>query len=694
MIRFIAPIALGALLLFLIQPMMAKAILPTHGGAAGVWTACLVFYQCGLLAGYLYAFLLVKLAPRTQAVLHGILLLASLFSLPITAPPAALQSEVPQWEILLGLCRTIGLPYVLLSSTSPLLQSWRGRQEDDVRVYRWFAISNFGSLLGLLAYPFAIEPFANLLQQRLGWSIAYVAYVALLGVAMISLFGSRVQSARMLNAPDSERAGQGTATSAKHWSYSRAALCVALAACATIVLGASTTQMSQSGVVVPFLWVLPLTLYLASFVICFQWAGFAKPTPWIRLYLATSYLACALLFAGLLLPIPWQIAGYALVVFACSMACHAQLQAIRPNPKQLAFYYLLIALGGALGGAFTGLLAPRIFSEYWEFHLGVGISAVLLISCEFVRLWPRLRVERFARNVLAPANFLTAAFVLILLYLHFDAIRSQPVVERRRDFFGVVSVLDDAKSDRRLMLHGKTQHGAQPLHAKPTAEKTLYFTPESGVAKAIAWRRDKLDRPIKLGVIGLGTGSLLVHAEPGDRVDFFEISPAVDALARRHFSYLSDHQGEVTVEIGDGRQLLASSLKVSGSREFDVLVVDAFAGDALPMHLLTLEAIELYKSHLAEGGLLAFQITNRYLDLAPILEAAAKRTALRAIIVESSPPATSGIDEFKSNVRWAILVPSSIKESELPTWARSQKLPPKSVAPWTDDFGSLWSALH
>lgn len=696
MIRFVAPIALGALLLFLVQPMMAKAILPTHGGAAAVWTACLVFYQVGLLAGYLYAYLLLRLPPTAQALLHGLLLIASLFFLPIGAPSNHPQTA-PESDILIGLCRTIGLPYLLLSSTTPLLQAWRGRQFDDPRIYRWFAISNFGSLLGLLAYPFVIEPFANLSQQQAGWSIGYLAYAAFVVFTTAATWlSSRSPSKITVADPPTQAigAGQGDSVDRRSWFWSRATLCVALTTCSTTLLSASTTQMSQSGVVVPFLWVLPLTLYLASFVICFQWAAVAKPTPWIRLFLGSSYVACALLFAGMLLPIPWQIAGYALVVFTASMACHSQLQAIRPSTDRLALYYLLIALGGAIGGALTGLVAPRIFSEFWEFHLGIASTAALLTACELVRLAPRLRRERFARNVLAPANLLAVAFIVLLLYLHFDAIRSQPVIERRRDFFGVVSVIDDPKSDRRLMLHGKTQHGAQPLHGKPTAEQTLYFTPESGVAKAIAWRRGERDRPLRLGVIGLGTGSLLVHADPGDRVDFYEISPAVDALARDHFSYLADHRGEVSVEIGDGRQLLADSLRKTGSKAFDILVIDAFSGDALPMHLLTLEAVELYRAHLAEGGLLAFQITNRYLDLAPILNAAAQHTGFRALIVESSPPATNANDEFKSNVRWAILVPHNTGDADLPEWAGASPSSFKSLAPWTDSFGSLWSALR
>jgi hypothetical protein len=686
MLKTLAPLSLGALLLFLIQPLMAKAILPVHGGAASVWTACLVFYQCGLLSGYLYAFLLSQIALRWQLVIHSLLMVASIFTLPIHSPmELELKGGGPETEILLGLLRSIGLPYLLLASTSPLLQSWDSRQSADPRVFRWFAISNLGSLLGLLAYPFAIEPFSHLAQQQLGWMIAYVMYLVLLAFTMCIQL---VRGQSPATSPHSPEVAPILPMST--WSIPRALLSVTLAACSTIVLGASTSQMSQSGVVVPFLWVLPLTLYLASFIVCFQWAALSKPTFWIRIYWVSCYLACALLFWGLLFPIPWQIAGYSVLVLACSMACHAQLHALRPPARFLTHYYLFIALGGAMGGAFTGLLAPRLFTDYWEFHLGLGLTAILLAMCELVRLLPRFRKERYARNVLFPATFLPVFFIVTLLYVHVEAIRNEPVVERQRDFFGVVSVLDKPDTNQRLMLHGKTQHGMQPLKGAASAESTLYFTPDAGVAKAIAWRRDKLSRPLRLGVIGLGTGSLLTHAKVGDQVTFYEISPAVDSLARKHFSYLSDHQGEVSVAIGDGRQLLSKEWKERGSRQFDVLVIDAFSGDALPTHLLTLEAIKLYQSHLAKDGAIAFQITNRYLDLAPILSAAAQESNCNAVILETDPPS----DRQGSQVRWAIFLPKALAPNDSPSWEKTAAKPVKIVAPWTDDFGSLWSALR
>lgn len=395
--RWFPPIALGALLLFLIQPMMAKAILPIHGGAAGVWTACLVFYQCGLLAGYFYAFMLSRLPLRWQMILHVILLALSILSLPVTAPVAPTTTSLaPEVEILFGLLRTIGLPYLLLASTSPLLQSWDSHGSSDSRVFRWFAISNLGSLCGLLAYPFLIEPFARLALQQWIWTTGYLTYMVFI---LVGIFMPKAREQEVLA---TSPAIQNDVKPSASWTPTRAILSVALAACSTLLLGAATTQMSQSGVVVPFLWVLPLTLYLASFVVCFQWSSIARPTPWIRSYWASCYLACGLLFWGLLLPIPWQIAGYALLVLTCSMACHSQLHALRPLPRYLTHYYLLIALGGALGGAFTGLLASRIFSEYWEFHLGVGGTAILLALCELARIAPRFRTERFARNVLFP----------------------------------------------------------------------------------------------------------------------------------------------------------------------------------------------------------------------------------------------------------------------------------------------------
>lgn len=686
MLNSIVPLWLGAILLFLVQPLMAKEILPVHGGSASVWTACLVFYQCGLLGGYLYAFLLSHLGMRWQAVTHGALLVSSLFFLPSDSLIVSEASTfAPEVSIFLDLSRSIGLPYLLLASTSPLLQSWRSREIHDPRIFRWFAISNLGSILGLLSYPFVIEPYLRVQQQQLGWTIGFVLYIVLVGIA---LGFHLTRDPDVVGHQNSEK--NNTSSSSAAWSWFSAFCCVLLAACSSTVLAASTNQMSQSGVVVPFLWVLPLSLYLASFVICFQWPWFASPSVWIPLYWLSCVWGCVLLFWGLLFPIPWQIAGYATLVFACSMACHAQLHALRPPARFLTHYYLLIALGGALGGAFTGLISPRLFSDNWEFHCGMGVTAILLALCRLIELFPRLQRERFARNILFPATCLPAFFILLLLYAHVEATLNERIVERRRDFFGIVSVLDKPEVNQRIMLHGKTQHGMQPLDGNATAEATLYFTPDSGVAKAIAWRRERLSRHLRIGVIGLGTGSLLTHAKPGDQVCFYEISPAVEALARKHFSYLSSHQGEVSVALGDGRQLLASELQKKGSHHFDILVVDAFSGDALPMHLLTLEAIRLYQSHLAEGGLIAFQITNRYLDLSPIIAAAAREAKGVAAIVESARPP----DSISSQVRWAIIFPLESSKREVPNWASSSTPDAKGVVPWTDDFGSLRSALR
>jgi hypothetical protein len=692
----LAPIALGALLLFLIQPLMAKAILPAQGGAAGVWTACLVFYQCGLLAGYFYAFLLTRLPLRWQFGFHGVLCGISTCFLPIRSF-AAHEPNIggPELDILLGLWHSIGLPYLLLASTSPLFQSWQDKQATDPGIFRWFAISNLGSLLGLLAYPFVIEPFSSLATQQLGWTGAYILYLTLIIWSIASRFNSPIH--KTAATPSSEDLATGASvyqSASASWPASRAILCVAFAACSTLILGASTTQMSQSGVVVPFLWILPLTLYLASFVICFHWPWIAKPTHWIRAYWGCSYLACGLLFSGLLLPIPGQIAGYSLLVFTASMACHAQVHSFRPPTSMLTLYYLLIALGGAIGGAVTSLIAPRVFNEYWEFHLGIALTAVLLLMCELVHVAPALKRDRAARNVQLPANLLSVLFILALLGIHVEAIRNEPVIERTRDFFGVVSVLDDQKANRRLMLHGKTQHGAQPLKGPISAESTLYFALESGVAKSIAWKRSTVERPLRIGIIGLGVGSLLAHAEPGDRVDFYEISPAVEAIARKHFSYLAHHQGDASVSIGDGRRLLAEELQMRGSREFDILVIDAFASDALPMHLLTLEAIKLYQAHLAPDGVIAFQITNRYLDLAPVLHAAANQASSIAVIIETSSPQVSQSASTQSQVRWAILFEKASPANQRPKWAQQIQPATKIVAPWTDDFGSLWSALR
>jgi spermidine synthase len=703
----LGPIAGGSLLLFLIQPLMAKSILPVHGGAAAVWTACLFFFQTGLLAGYYYAFLISKLSFANQRIVHSLLVLLSLCLLPVGVP--ANPPDVigrPELEIVRELSLAIGLPYLLLAATNPLVQRWavqsQGKYAAGDNVFGWYAISNLGSLIGLAAYPFAIEPFASVQTQVLIWSVGYVLFVGLIGLSLWTRTAiNDLESQRASLLPEEPVGIASRVPAQAKWGAGRQLLCVALPLCSSVVLAASTSQISQVGVVVPFLWVLPLTLYLGSFVVCFQFPSLFGNQRWVGVVLAAGFLACGLLLWGSLLPIVWQITGYCTVVFVVSTGCHSELYSQRPLPQHLTTYYLFIALGGALAGIFTGLVAPNVFSGLWEFHVGIAASVLLMSGCALARIKERLLSDVRARNVQLPGVVLSAGFVLVLLIIHRQTVGNS-AVDRQRDFFGVVSVVDDQVSNRRLMVHGSTQHGMQRLVGENTADDTMYYASDSGIATAITSCRETLNRPLSLGVIGLGTGSLLIHAQPGEPVEFYELSPAVERIARSYFSYLSNHHGKVTVNLGDGRLLLYQQLNQTGSRGFDVLVIDAFSGDAIPMHLLTVEALQLYRQHLSEGdAFIAIHITNRYLDLAPVVCAAAHRLGMSCLLIESKRPAigisqaSPGQDPARyssdSPMRWILLAES---KSKLPSWAQQQICQPSQTEPWTDSYGSLWSALR
>lgn len=685
----LSSITVGALLLFLIQPMMAKAILPIYGGSASVWTACLVFYQGGLLVGYFYAYILSRFRLQMQCGIHGLLLLASTVLLPIQSDFSRAESDgsenaYPQLVILVSLMSTVGLQYLLLASTSPLIQRWASLTtplSDRDRIFRLFAISNLGSLLGLLSYPFLIEPLTKLSTQFHWWSVGYTGLIVLFSMRMLSLYSSTVIDREELVA-NHDQSMKAT------WSRSQQLLCILLAANSTIVLGASTNQISQVGVVVPFVWIAPLTLYLCSFVLCYQWPKLFTQRFWTRASIAATFLACSLLIWGGLLPISWQIAGYCMVVFAVSMGCHAELYANRPTTHQLTKYYLLIALGGALGGAFTGLLAPKLFSGYWEFHLGIASTVLIMAGCGLNRLRAILLSDARARNVSLPGFILSALFVIVLLVLHRQTLQSE-VVDRRRDFYGVASVVDDSVHNRRMMIHGNTQHGVQPLDGSMSPKATMYFGDDTGIAKVIQWCHQQRSSQLHLGVIGLGTGSILVHVRPGDSVEYYEISSVVESQARKFFSYIANHDS-TSITMGDGRLLLERQFKESGSRHFDLLVVDAFSGDALPRHLLTLQALQLYQQHVKPTAPIAFHITNRYLDLAPIIAAAADQLGMIPVLIES-PREDESVINSPTALRWMILFD---RDSKLPDWVSNKYAKTPTVVPWTDDFGSLWSVLR
>ena len=695
----------NAFLLFLVQPIMGKTLLPWWGGGSHVWTSCLLFFQSGLLLGYLYAYTSATwLSVRQQTRLHFTLLLLSWAWLPIQSNLlTAWRIDLvpsdwePVWHILAHLSFAIGLPYLVLSSTSPLLSHWFVTTHAGTEPYRWYSLANLGSLVGCLLYPFLFEPILGLPQQDWLWSIAFAMLsLGLLAHTAIILRAVTWQLKHGDQVPDRSK---GVRESFLLGDRNFLAW-LSLSACSSIVLSASTSNASQTGIVVPGLWVIPLAMYLASWWMAFRSPKLENWAAHMCLYFFGGSLAVFLLIFKLWLPWTAIVAGYMVVVFAISLACHNLLYTLRPPSQRITSFYLAIALGGALGCGFVSILAPKIFNEFWELHVGLSLGAVVIALHYGSLMFPQIRNDVWVRRFRWPATMLATIFLVGVLATHMNVQSIDPVLARQRDFYGVVSVVEQPKRGLRTMLHGQTQHGSEPLQGPLDPNQTMYYQANSGVAKAWQWIHDNSATPCRVGIIGLGTGSLSLYANPEDHLVYYEVSPAVRSVAEEYFHYLAAHPGLTEIRMGDGRRLLAEEVKNGKEPLLDLLVVDAFANDSLPMHLLTVEAIELYKKRLSNAGLIAMNITNRNLDLAPVLCKIAQRCQMQPILIESPLESNQTNQNQKgevepanrSMVRWLLLFPPHASlpklEGAVPMTA------PESLQPWTDDFGSPVHALR
>ena len=637
----------GSLLLFLIQPMVAKAILPWFGGAAGVWASALFFFQAALVAGYGYAWLSTRyLPPRGQAAVHVLLLAVSLAFLPIdprTAARAAAGAGDPAAHILLLLAATVGLPYFLLAAGSPLMQAWFARSAKPAFPYRLFALSNLASLAALLLYPVGIEPLLPVSRQLQGWSWAYAAAAALAGLAAAAAAGRAGGEQTRPHETDGPTRGDRL-------------LWFALAACPSILWMATANTLSQSVAPIPLLWILPLSVYLLSLILCFDREGWYGP----KGYRWALPLACvAIAFCagnyGAGIDVRWTIAIFAAALFVCCMFCHGELALRKPPAAWLPSYYLTLAAGGAAGGLFVAILAPQIFSGFLELPIGVTGCALLAIALLY---GVRSRTRLVRLTLFAAAGFVVA--------LRMDSLFSLTRVQAR-NFYGALRVND--KGDVRILANGAIHHGAEFLAADKERVPTTYYGRDSGVGRAIAGLPAG---PRRIGAIGLGAGTLAAYARPGDVYRFYELNPAVIAVARSEFRFLADCRGTVEVVPGDGRL----SLERDSGQRFDLLAVDAFSGDAIPVHLLTAEAFRLYLERLKPDGVLALHLTNRYLNLAPEALALAVQAGMQARVVTNPPDP----DEDVYESTWLI--------------ARPGGLTPAPVARvWTDDYSNLLSVM-
>jgi len=675
MLLYALTIFLSAFLLFQVEPIIAKIILPWFGGSAAVWATCLLFFQLALLLGYLYAFAAVRwLRARIQSRVHVALLAVSLLALPII-PRASWRptgGEDPSIRILLLLASSIGLPFLLLSSASPLLQAWYAEERRGALPYRLFALSNAGSMLALLSYPVLVEPVFSTRHQAVGWSIAYAGLVVLLGVAALRPRRESVAPERVERSP--------------HPRWTLQLLWVALAACASSLLLAVTNHLSRNIAAIPFLWVLPLSLYLLSFVLCFEGHGWYHRGIFLRLWaVALAGMTYALspdyANAGLSLLIPLYSAG----LFLCCMVCHGELARLKPHPDHLTRFYLMVSLGGALGGVFVGLVAPHVFRGYFELAISLGVCAVLVLVVLY-----RDATGVFSAARWKPAWLIALTLVLSLLatlvYVTQESIGGARLLVR--NFYGGLRIVDqsrpDAEHEVRKLMNGTIEHGMQFQQAARRRLPTSYYGPDSGVGLAI--RDAQQHGPVRLGVIGLGAGTLAAYGRSGDHDTFYEINPLVVWLAHTQFTFLADSAAQIDIVLGDARL----SLERQPPQGFDVLAVDAFTSDSIPVHLLTREAFELYFRHLKPGGVLAVHVSNKYLDLEPVVARAAESLGKTAQLVDDLDD--KGRGTYHS--RWVLVSERQdffanplIDES-----AESIKVQPR-VRLWTDDYSNLFRVL-
>jgi len=805
-------IFLGAFLLFLVQPLIGKYILPWFGGGPGVWTVCLLFFQTLLLGGYAYAhFTSTRLKPRTQALTHLVLLALCLVWLPII-PNAEWKpgpGDEPTKRILLLLTATLGLPYLLLSATGPLLQRWFSLSHPDQSPYRLYALSNVGSLLALLGYPFAIEPLLSRSVQAWAWSGALVGFAVLCGICawqirranpgvsslptaensrdtempLATPAGREPEKVRNTDFPPTTPEGshrENAEAKVRNTDFGHATALpdrdavddkprfwqkffwVALPAIASVLLVGTTSKLCVDVAVIPFLWVLPLAIYLVSFILCFDHPRWYARGLFAALFVVACTAVAYFVSLGLHAPILWQVVVYSAALFIACMICHGEVYRLRPAPRHLTSFYLHLSFGGAIGGIFVGIVAPLVFNDYYELHLGYWALAYLLAALCLVQRSRAIALGvgagALAGIALLPAFFLNppaeagwfvhvknyantyyafyleyrwwaVAVLLMLLWSLRGALPARlpedwrvrfsflplsltallgavfviqisgtnaGMIESSRNFYGTLKVRPYGEpasiSYSHLLSHGITTHGLQFIQPPYDKWATTYYGAKSGVGLALE-HAEPVKGGRKFGFVGLGAGTLAAYGLPGDTMRIYEINPAVLRLARERFTFLAQTAADVKIVLGDARLSMEDELAHDAPQHFDVLALDAFSSDAIPIHLLTEEAFAVYLKHLKPGGVIAVHISNRYLDLRPVVEGLAKRYRLHLATISDNPKSE---DWWLYRTTW-MLLSSDPEKFAHQDFQDARDEPSDDTAEtilWTDDRASLAGILR
>jgi hypothetical protein len=578
---------------------------------------------------------------------------------------------------------SVGLPYFLLSTTGPLVQSWFATRFPGRSPFRLYALSNIGSLLALVSYPFLVEPYFRLGDQAAAWSAVYVGFVVLCGWNAVCAFRERLPAVTFVGFG-------GAAAVAPPPSHGAKLLWLLLAATASIMLLATTNQMCQEVAVTPLLWIVPLAIYLVSFILTFDAPRWYRRDVFGPLLAVSALAAWYVVDNGPAVRLDVQLIVYCATLFVTCMICHGELARAKPEPSQLTLFYLLISVGGACGGLLTAYVAPWLFRGYWEYQIGLGGTCLLLLACldrdrrsPFYRLQPL-----WAWAVMGCA---TLAFCSALGKQALGSDEAQ--FAAARNFYGVLKVVrrnDPQAGPQVAMIHGRVVHGVQCLDAAKRDRPTSYYGPTSGIGVAMTRHPHRLasdgNRSLRVGIIGLGAGTMAAYLRPADSVRYYEINPDVVRLARDYFTFLSDAKGESDIVLGDARIVLERELQSGRPQHFDILAIDAFSGDAIPMHLLTRECFDLYRAHLADDGLLVLHVSNDHVDLTPVIRGLTQELGwqLRAVNSVDNPAAATQRSD------WLIATANRRFLGDPQTSANFRPLAlTKPAIIWTDDFCSL-----
>ncbi len=684
---------LGAFLVFQVQPVISKCVLPWFGGTPAVWTTCMLFFQLLLFGGYLYAHCLRTFCkPALHAIIHLTLLSTAVLLLPIQPSDAwkPSGSETPTIYLLWMLLAHVGLPYFVLSSTGPLVQAWLSYQDSSDRVYRLYALSNAGSLVALLSYPFVVEPILSVSQQSTTWSLMLCAFLLVIGMVAIKQFKVKQSSPEKFPEKTPEKTPQNNsiedhqrnALSPVSVSWKTRLAWIGFPAMASTMLLVVTNHVCQDVAVVPFLWVLPLSLYLLSFIICFDSPHWYRP----KLISVVTVFAVAAIEMKEMIPEHFKLVSlvisFMVFLLGICLMCHGEVARLKPPARLLTQYYTLLSAGGAIGGLIVAVFCPLLFDSFIELPISMilakGLIFVLFVA---VKGWkvPAYDWERAYRLRYFAAALVAAPMIGVINGGGDETVASE------RNFFGMLRVL---KNDNGLQLvHGSTIHGMQRTgeHAQ---QPTTYYSSVSGVGRVTELLQERQDS-LEIGVVGLGCGVLTSYGRQSDHFDLVEINPAVVDIAKKHFSFMQESESDLTHHLGDGRLVLERMT----DKQFDLLVLDAFSSDAIPAHLLTIEAIKLFRSRLAESGVLAIHVSNSHLDLAPLVHRMCASVGMTARTIRSE-----GDKELcTSKAVWILITEPANKiwNSDRLADGTSPTQEQLKTAPfWTDQHHNLVSVLR